>query len=371
MLNPVVIFKTPDLYCSFPSIISTGGTNLLVAFREASQGSAQLACKDSPCHHDMKSSVVIHASSDSGKTWSFLSRISFWAGINDPALSMLKDGRILVRWIGMEVRPSSERSQLQGRLLAHRSELGTVSGGLGNFYAESLDGGKTWGETQKIDLEGFEFSYSRDPITELTDGTWILPAYQSSPFSAEVSWLIRSWDRGKSWCDPALIVRDINGEKSAFCGTNFNETSVIELAPNKLLACIRADSTYYSEGEFIPVGGVGELHFSFSENNGLSWTPSKPSGIYGQPGSLLLMGDGKILCTYGVRKKPYRVCARVSFDDGNTWGDEIVLKDQSPHWDMGYPMSTQTKDGKIHTVYYWVDEKKTRYIESVAWSFPR
>jgi len=44
--------------------------------------------------------------------------------------------------------------------------------------------------------------------------------------------------------------------------------------------------------------------------------------------------------------------ARLSADGGHTWGEEIILRDDAPSGDLGYPASVEREDGTIVTVYY-------------------
>jgi hypothetical protein len=182
--------------------------------------------------------------------------------------------------------------------------------------------------------------------------------------------MIRSWDQGKTWSDASLIAEDRAGSQSAYQGANFNETAVIAVSHNRLLAMIRADGSYYTEGQYMPIGGVGELLFSFSDNTGLSWNKPAPSGVWGQPAHLLSLSDGRILCTYGIRKAPYSVGACVSSDTNTQWTSEkpILIRSDCPSWDMGYPSSACLPDGTIVSVYYWINSDGIRYIESTRWS---
>ncbi len=60
--------------------------------------------------------------------------------------------------------------------------------------------------------------------------------------------------------------------------------------------------------------------------------------------------------------------ARLSKDNGRTWGEEIVLRDDGGCWDLGYPRTVQRKDGKIVTIYYFNDDRdKERYIAATIW----
>ena len=83
---------------------------------------------------------------------------------------------------------------------------------------------------------------------------------------------------------------------------------------------------------------------------------------------MLRLKDGRICITYGVRAKPFGMRARISRDDGKTWGDEIMLRADGGGRDLGYPRSVQRPDGKVVTVYYFNDDpKETRYIAATIW----
>ncbi|MCH2375565.1 MAG: exo-alpha-sialidase, partial [Planctomycetes bacterium] len=65
---------------------------------------------------------------------------------------------------------------------------------------------------------------------------------------------------------------------------------------------------------------------------------------------------------------PYGVRAKLSADGGETWSDEILLRDDGGYWDVGYTRSVERPDGKIVTVYYFTDSKLTeRYVAATIW----
>ena len=65
-----------------------------------------------------------------------------------------------------------------------------------------------------------------------------------------------------------------------------------------------------------------------SHDNGQSWsflsTPEPDTGE-GNPPSLLRLADGRLWLITGIRNRPYRIVARMSGDQGKTWGEPIVL----------------------------------------------
>jgi hypothetical protein len=57
---------------------------------------------------------------------------------------------------------------------------------------------------------------------------------------------------------------------------------------------------------------------------------------------------------------------------GNHWDvdREIIIRDDCPTWDCGYPFTIQLNSGELFTVYYFVDENGTRFISATHWNLP-
>jgi hypothetical protein len=163
---------------------------------------------------------------------------------------------------------------------------------------------------------------------------------------------------------------DERGRFSQLQGINYNEASVVHLGAGEMLAMVRADGAFHTEGELMPVGGVGELMTARSFDGGLSWTPPTRTGLWGQPGSLLTLRDGRLLCTYGYRRKPFGVRSCFSTDRGLTWqtDQEVIVRDDSPTWDCGYPNSIELNSGQVFTAYYLVDADGNRHIAATTWT---
>jgi len=369
----ITVFKDFAKFSSFPSIVKLPNGQILIAFRQAGLFSVEAAKRDEPTHHDTESCICIISSYDNGLSYdlSTLQVVSkFDSGVNDPGLTLLSDGRLLLRNTLVQVCSSTERDSLKGSVSAHRPDLGTISTVLGLSVQFSEDYGITWSHPVIIKVNGSDEAFaSREQAIELEDGTILISAYTGIANKTDNAYIIRSWDSGSTWRDATLLASDENGRKSVFQGISFNETSILNLGKGKIIALIRADSDYHTDDKYMAIGGIGQLFSSFSYNAGFSWTSPKPTGIFGQPAHLLKLSNGLILCTYGFRKSPFGIKAVVSDDNGMTWliDKTIIIKEKCLFWDMGYPVSCQRDDGKIITVYYWVDENRTRYIESAIW----
>lgn len=110
-----------------------------------------------------------------------------------------------------------------------------------------------------------------------------------------------------------------------------------------------------------------------SDDGGVHWNclGDATPDIGGNPPSLVQLQDGRICLTYGCRKKPYGVRARITRDEGRTWGPEIILRDDGLSGDMGYVRSVVRPDGKILTIYYFNGPRdEDRTIEGTLWTPP-
>ena len=136
----------------------------------------------------------------------------------------------------------------------------------------------------------------------------------------------------------------------------FHEPHVVELNDGALLCLIR----YH-----YPNGGLG-IYKSVSRDGGRTWSTPEDMDIHGSPPHLLRHSSGAIMLTYGWRHAPYGQRARISRDDGATWSDEIILRDDGPDGDLGYPCSVELPGGDILTVYY--QKRPGESLTSILWT---
>lgn len=373
VISHSTVYSDPLYYSSFPHVVALGDGSVLICFRRAGEMSVAAALAGRPTHHDSNSEIVVlRASLDHqrlricGETVVKLPM----AGVNDPALTILKNGHVLLRFTAIETRPAADRSRLRGQLLAHRTDLGTVSGTLGNYIALSKDRGASFEAPNLIECGKWTHSISRDPVLELRDGTWLLPVYQSNPFSTESSWVIKSFDRGISWLDRSLVAEDPAGRASLFRGVSYNETSVIELANGRLLAIVRADESQYAQDRYLEIGGVGSLKRCYSDNAGLSWSPIEETGIWGQPAMILQDREhsDRTWLTYAIRRPPYGIGLATGDGSGRGFSpSDFMIRSGASFWDFGYPSTCQMENGLFLSCYYWPQADGTRAIEATVW----
>src|SRR5205807_3636982 len=114
----------------------------------------------------------------------------------------------------LDIRPSRGFSPPPTKIFSHRVEHGLLTQVVGNLVVRSTDHGKTWSEIGVANTAETGPSCSRDPIVEMPDGSWLMPVYTGAPQRADISWVIRSFDFGKTWCEPIRIMSDENGRFS-------------------------------------------------------------------------------------------------------------------------------------------------------------
>ena len=73
---------------------------------------------------------------------------------------------------------------------------------------------------------------------------------------------------------------------------------------------------------------------------------------------MVLLTDGRLAVTYGYGGERRGIRARGSADNGRTWGDEIILRDDARTWDFGYPRTKQREDGSLVTMYYYTTTER-------------
>lgn len=156
----------------------------------------------------------------------------------------------------------------------------------------------------------------------------------------------RSADGGTTW--------QVLGEVPLIPGTawpNYHEPHVVELPDGRLIGLIRVQS--YKDDD---VTKAGVVDFSIAQtesfDGGHSWTQARPLGFHGSPPHIFRHSSGTLVMSYGYRLQPYGERIAISHDDGASWQHDLVLRDDGPDGDLGYPASVELNDGSILTVYY-------------------
>jgi len=292
--------------------------------------------------------TVLNFSTDEGQSWSPPQVIND-TPLDDRDAGVLSLGgrRLLVSWFTSDTRQylgraalsEEERRLWEEKLSTWTDEL--VRRWLGSWVVLSEDG-KTWSEPVRVPV-----STPHGPIRLASgDLLYLGKAGFSSPGREEGDIMAcRSTDDGRTWTELGSVQPHEGTRRS-----NYHEPHVVELQDGRLLGMIRFQ---YREHD---APATEQVNFSLfqteSADGGMSWSPARPTGVYGSPPHLLRHSSGALVCVYGYRREPYGQRAMVSRDGGASWEADIVLRDDGPDGDLGYPASVEMPDGSIFTVYY-------------------
>lgn len=355
-MEHTIVYKDAGAYSCFPDIIRCRDGRLMVTFRRAggfSLGALRLGKYD---HVDKGARIGIAGSEDGGMTWEQARILPVFdpeCGEQDPSITELSNGVLMINFFRWRVVPAEEKSRL---LYPARQQYdGSWSDVEGPWIIRSHDGGKTWEQEPVIvDSSPLPRAGTSDAVLELPDGTLLMGIYGADPGSSVCrSYLVRSTDGGDTWGKPALIARDPDAKIS------FEEPALTRLRDGRLLAIIRSGEP----------GNYQYLHQAVSLDDGKSWTGLHSTPMWGHPGHILALSDGRLVCSYGYRRPPYGIRACASRDNGISWDikHEIILRDDGTSRDLGYPSTTELPNGDLLTVYYIHGEDDIRHIAATRW----
>ena len=234
----------------------------------------------------------------------------------------------------------------------------------GRFFI-SYDRGKTWegsyrfnGLLEAEELQGMEITARTSYIVTGDNSAQIImtarnpeleyASRRDKPFVAEttdggetfnfISWVVPWTDDGNRAAMPSTVVTE----------------------DGKIIVAVRVRNPR----ESIPCW----IDAYVSEDNGRTWSFLSKVGETGEdngnPAGLAILEDGRLACAYANRDKR-QLLVRFSEDEGATWGEEIVVRDNPHTYDMGYPVLMQNNDGKMVSIYYLArEERPESYIEA-------
>lgn len=203
------------------------------------------------------------------------------------------------------------------------------------WVCRSRDGGRTWTQLKEFpaNRDGWMPYIPFGPIIAGVDGALHVSCYageftdptKSSRTKSWRAWHLRSDDDGRTWRQNAVI------------GATHNETAIFHLGGRNWLAAARTDA----------------MEIFRSTDDGATWGDQRRVTSRNEiNGHLARLKDGRLLLSYGSRVPgQFGVLAKLSADEGRTWGEPVRLVDALES-DCGYPSSVQRADGKIVTAYY-------------------
>jgi sialidase-1 len=290
-------------------------------------------------------------SKDQGQTWSW-PQVLYDGPIDDRDAGIVETpkGNILVTtFTSLAYEPILKRAEnakpgesgafadpklvLEWQAVHHRLSPAQRRAELGSYMFRSTDGGVTWSARYEVPLNS-----PHGPVS-LKDGRLL--------YAGKALWrddrvgVCESKDDGITWKWLADIATRPGDDSK-----NYHELHVVEANDGNLVCHIRnhnkPDAGYTLQCE--------------SSDGGRTWSVPHSIDVWGLPSHLLRMKDGRLLMTYGHRRKPIGNQLRVSDDSGTSWSEAIALTTDAISGDMGYPSTVECDDGTMVTVWYEVLE---------------
>jgi sialidase-1 len=334
----------------FPHQVVTSGLGYFPVAIRLKNGDVLAVIRAGAAHVGVKGRLDLVRSTDGAKTWS-----APWTAVDEslddrnPAMGQLKDGTIVLAYA---IASGYDETGLRFKGSRHERLFD------GAYLIFSKDNGRTWSKPRRDPAihkfysgQGLVSPYGK--IVQLPDGAVLMAVYfEFFDARRNESYLFRSSDGGQTWGDPVLL------------GRHFNETGIVRLKDGRVLAAMRSE-----KGAAISIVE--------SSDAGRTWSaPVQITADSEHPADLIQLRDGRVLMTFGERNAPRGVHAMVS-KDGRAWDKtkQIVLADDAPNVDCGYPSSVEIGKGRVATMYYQVDDTKNAPATSssrvVVWSVPK
>lgn len=366
-----VVYRDSRFFCAFPSVARLADGGLVVGFRRARDHRWMTGRTSAPGdpgfdsidHLDARSHLcLMRLTADlrpSGEP-TMLSPDPE-AADQDANLLALSDGRLMMSgfaWYPVPARQGQTLRSLGMGLVGSPESTGCLFAFWGGYVRFSGDGGRHWSPhhylpavPEQADIVPGRRPYRGGPVrgraVQGPDGTVYQAAYAiRARDGRSVALLHASPDGGATWAFRSTIAVDEAGEGG------FVEPSLQWLPDGRLMAFHRT------------VGLDDRIATSVSADNGASWEPWVLHRVQGHPTDALTLPDGRLFVVSGWRHQPYGVRARLwdPAAGGLETAAEIVVRDDSPSPDTGYPWAVALPDGGILVVYYLCDGEGVRHI---------
>ena len=320
----------------------------------------------------------LHFSRDNGKTWSApLVPNDTWLDDRDVGLAAMPNNGLAMTWFNadytlLDVRAEKLKEVYSPAELdminAYRTAaIQTETQKPGSYIRFSNDGGMTWDDPKPAPVS------APHCVCVLQDGSILYLGRENSieiPFEQREVVAMKSIDKGQTW---ERIGQPVLPPYARW--DNMVEPHAIQLPSGRIVGAIRYQSR--NRDDEYKAYGTFSMFCIISDDGGYTWSDPKWMGVSGAPPHLMWHSSGALLCSYGRRAKgDESIRVAVSYDQGETWTQDICLNDQSPDGDLGYASTVELADGSLLTTYYqkYVDEngvadKKTSLLYT-KWKLP-
>ena len=285
--------------------------------------------------------VELMRSDDDGKTWTF-PRVLLDLAIDDRDTGILETtrGTLLATTFSSlayeyqfnngNINKWDAARQARWRGAHNRISAAERKAQLGTWMLRSTDGGVTWSTPYDSIVNS-----PHGPI-QLADGRQL---YAGKDLWKSGQWIgvCESTDDGRSWKKLAQIPTRAGDDPG-----EYHELHAVEATNGTIVVQIRNNNP----------ANRSETLQTESPDGGKTWSVPHPIGVWGLPSHLLRLRDGRLLMSYGYRRKPFGNQARISTDHGKTWGEPVTISGDGANGDLGYPSTVELQDGTLLTAWY-------------------
>lgn len=338
LIDLKTISEPSDRYYGWPTVARRANGELLVV---ASGGREQHVCPFGR--------VDLIQSFDEGESWTFARTIAD-GPIDDRDAGIIESSQgtlLATTFTSLAYEPilkkalatasSDSPSMAPARLSRWKAAHGRIPEGqhtalLGCWMIRSEDQGLTWSIPYRCPVN------SPHGPTALADGNLIYAGKMLWENQNKIG-VCHSADDGRSWTWLADIPTR-PGDRFE----EYHELHAVQAADGRLIVHIRNHNA----------ANAGETLQTHSTDGGATWSVPYEIGVWGLPSHLMKLRDGRLLMSYGHRRKPLGNQIRISDDNGESWSEALVLYGDGMTGDLGYPSTVELTDGRLLTVWYEV-----------------
>jgi len=353
-VDHATVYRREDEFCSWPftsGFWETADGELIANFtsRTVSYASGDAIRHDVLGQNSSGPKTVAVRSRDRGRTWDG----------DNPQLNMLAgpggggSAAAMAKMPGAFVEPVDYLAR--NLLVSNGSGGGFATASTRATVNISRDGGKSWGPTVLLPLDGLPSLTGVQSTLIRPDGRCLLFMFSVEKDNSRRRPLVyASTADGREFHFLSYIVPkvdpwgqadgDYTDPSVAFIGHRWFYPRAYLLPNGRIICTIRCQRD--------PTGVMwSELYHS--DDGGETWAFLSRINDFGAPCVLVPMPDGRITAVYGYRLAPSGIRATVSEDGGRTWGGEIIVRDDGGSWDLGYPNAWLAGDGQVGAIYYF------------------